>query len=48
MGFNRLYDRITQLRVYKADCNLGHSQGYARRILPGLFPTDNIPVLVNE
>ena len=46
MGFNRLYDRITQLRV-QAECNLEYSQGYGR-ILPGLFPTYNIPILVNE
>ena len=48
MGFNRLYDRVTQLRVQKAECNLEYSQGCACRILPGLFPTYNIPILVNE
>lgn len=48
MGYNRLCDRITQLRAHKVDCNLGHSQGYACRILPGLFPKGYVPVLVNE
>lgn len=47
MGFNRLYDRITQLRV-QAECNLEYSQGCACRILPGLFPAYNIPILVKE
>lgn len=47
MGFNRLYDRITQLRV-QAECNLEYSQRCACRILPGLFSTYNIPILVNE
>ena len=48
MGFNRLNDRITQIQGYKVDCNLEHSQGYDRCILPGLFPTYNTPILVNE
>ena len=48
MGFNRFYDRITLLQRYQARISLGHSCGYVCRILPGLFPTNNIPILVNE
>ena len=48
MGFNRLYDRITQIQGYEVDCNLEHGQGYDRRILSVLFPTRNTPIPVNE
>lgn len=48
MDFKGFNDRIAQLRVHKTSFYLGHSLGCVCRILPGLFPKDYVPVLVNE
>ena len=48
MDYKVLYDRITQLRGHKPKFYLGHSCSYVGHILPGLFPNDDDPTLVDE